>query len=511
MMIASLASAVVASVLTLGDSRTTWEPIIEPSGHLFPSVLLATSPMLGEAGRDPTVLGDGRMLVGAALSCTSAGERGTLTVECPDFIESSSIDFSMPTPGEEYWVFPVLRLKVDALQALHQQRPVTLLFKLSLNGETSQRTVPATLRSVNDCPFAAEIEGSEGGGTTMAPAMFAAYVNENHPYLDRLLKEALDTGIVGQFDGMQSGDPQNVILQVFAIWNVMQRKGLKYSNVTTVPSTAAGIMSQHVRLLDESIDNAQANCVDGSVLLASVLRKIDIEPMLVLVPGHCYLAFFADKEQTQLVGLETTMMGALDLRARGRSDASTSAVAGASGKEQSDEEFVVDLLGGLVSKVAKARGVKFDKKDADTAKAILDLIGDALDDDKKGDGDDKQDEGTQDKDGDSDTAGENGFDEQTLKSFETFIAAVQHATGELERNAEAFNDADNDKFHIVPVAEARAIGIMPIGYSAPSGAQPSAKPESATGDNAAKPKPASKESDVKPKPGLKKSRLAPAK
>ena len=67
--------------------------------------------------------------------------------------------------------------------------------------------------------------------------------------------------------------------------------------------------SQHVRLIDESINNGQANCVDGSVLLASLLRKIDIEPELVYVPGHCYMAFFLDAEKTQRVGLETTLIG----------------------------------------------------------------------------------------------------------------------------------------------------------------------------------------------------------
>ena len=64
-----------------------------------------------------------------------------------------------------------------------------------------------------------------------------------------------------------------------------------------------------MRLIDESINNAQANCVDGSVLLASLLRKIDIEPVLVYVPGHCYLAFYLDAEQKHLVGLETTLIG----------------------------------------------------------------------------------------------------------------------------------------------------------------------------------------------------------
>jgi hypothetical protein len=82
-----------------------------------------------------------------------------------------------------------------------------------------------------------------------------------------------------------------------------------YSNITTSAAATDAVSSQHVRLIDESINNGQANCVDGSVLLASLLRKIDIEPSLVYVPGHCYLAFYLDADKTQLVGLETTLIG----------------------------------------------------------------------------------------------------------------------------------------------------------------------------------------------------------
>ena len=55
----------------------------------------------------------------------------------------------------------------------------------------------------------------------------------------------------------------------------------------------------------------QANCVDGSVLMASVLKKIEIKASLVLVPGHCYLAFYSSDPEKggKLYGLETTMIG----------------------------------------------------------------------------------------------------------------------------------------------------------------------------------------------------------
>jgi hypothetical protein len=50
--------------------------------------------------------------------------------------------------------------------------------------------------------------------------------------------------------------------------------------------------------------------VDGSVLMSSILQKIGINSYLVMVPGHCFLAFdTGEGEDAQTIGLETTMLG----------------------------------------------------------------------------------------------------------------------------------------------------------------------------------------------------------
>jgi hypothetical protein len=68
-------------------------------------------------------------------------------------------------------------------------------------------------------------------------------------------------------------------------------------------------------MLEESIKASQANCVDGSVLMASILRKIGMDVDLVMVPGHCLLAFTdGDKENPLRFFLETTMLGNDDLQ-----------------------------------------------------------------------------------------------------------------------------------------------------------------------------------------------------
>ena len=40
------------------------------------------------------------------------------------------------------------------------------------------------------------------------------------------------------------------------------------------------VYTQRVRTLDDALESAQINCVDGSVLLASLMKAININPIL---------------------------------------------------------------------------------------------------------------------------------------------------------------------------------------------------------------------------------------
>jgi hypothetical protein len=194
-----------------------------------------------------------------------------------------------------------------------QQQPVNVTFKVSVDGKAlEEQNETYVIKSINDCPFYV-LWDEEGEDFDDFSLMFAAYVNENHPWVDGILKEAIKGGMVDSFTGYQSDDPEEVMKQVFAIWNVLQRKGIKYSDIsTTTPSKY--VVSQSVRFLDQSIDATQANCVDGSVLMASILQKIGIRCYLVMVPGHCLLAFeTGEGEDDVMLGLETTMLGNDDL------------------------------------------------------------------------------------------------------------------------------------------------------------------------------------------------------
>ena len=58
---------------------------------------------------------------------------------------------------------------------------------------------------------------------------------------------------------------------------------------------------------------AQINCVDGSVLFASLLKAININPILVRLPGRHVRGYYTDKTHKHVNFLETTLIGEVNL------------------------------------------------------------------------------------------------------------------------------------------------------------------------------------------------------
>ena len=86
-----------------------------------------------------------------------------------------------------------------------------------------------------------------------------------------------------------------------------------YSSVSNTSLSSNVVFSQRVRTFDDALDSSQINCVDGSVLFASLLRSINIDPILVRTPGHMFVGYYTDNSHKDMNFLETTMIGDVDL------------------------------------------------------------------------------------------------------------------------------------------------------------------------------------------------------
>src|ERR1700690_3137765 len=295
-------------------TTTTWQPKFEFGGELVPSFVLT---MNGRAGNFSTTpeqragmwwIGERLPLAAVSIRPANPNTKVHVTIEIDGFTDPSSLDATLSEAGAQYIVSPVLRYHYTRLEAVQQSVPATVIYTVQIDGkEPQQLTLDIRIRSINDVPLGM----IRSDGYQDLSSLFAGYVNESDPFVEKVLQEALQAKVVNSSDGYQRG-VDDVRQQVFALWYVLQQHGLHYSSITTPSAASPGgrVASQAVRFIDQSVQSQQANCVDGSVLFASLLYKIGIKPILVVIPGHMFVGYYLDKELKRPHFLETTMLGA---------------------------------------------------------------------------------------------------------------------------------------------------------------------------------------------------------
>jgi hypothetical protein len=311
-----------------------FSPIVEFHGEAFPVKILATASMKTDMNgnlrmsQEGDYIGDTLGDFGVALRITDTTNESVpvrIEVESDRFIKKSSQDALVPS-DTDMEIFPRVAYDYSALEHLSQPATDNVYFRIYVNNTLMQeKTEVVRFHSVNEVPF---LERSRRDSESIIDNtwLFAAYVNEDDPLIDTILKEALESATVenigfgdyNSFGGYQDidGDEDSsveVLLQVLAVWSVFQRHNIKYSNITTTSTINRNLATQYVRTLQESFGNSQANCVDGTVLFASVLRKLGIEPFLVLIPGHMFLGYDLNEKGDEFDFLETTMLGNVSL------------------------------------------------------------------------------------------------------------------------------------------------------------------------------------------------------
>jgi hypothetical protein len=98
-----------------------------------------------------------------------------------------------------------------------------------------------------------------------------------------------------------------VIDALQAVYNELQSYHITYVNIASSffdPSSA-----QSVRWPSTVLADLAANCIDGSMLIASILEALQLEPVVVFVPGHAYVGVRQGPGSTLLWPVESTMLG----------------------------------------------------------------------------------------------------------------------------------------------------------------------------------------------------------
>lgn len=290
-----------------------WMPVVEMDKQIFPSFFLATATQSFVESKTAGVIGDAQGKIGMHIINPAPNTKVKIGIHVDSVLTYQELETTLAEKGRYYQIYPKLVWNWEALRRYKKPSPANASFTLFINGKmVEKRNVVVRIRSINEAVFAYSylLDENRWASTNW---LFAAYVNEDHELIDQILKEALDSRLVDSFTGYQE-TREKVFLQAFAVWYVLQKRGFRYSSITNTSGTGATqkVFSQYVRLIDDAMKASQANCVDGSVLIASVLKKVDIRVALVLIPGHCFLVFDLDGKGDWR-GIETTMMGNTDL------------------------------------------------------------------------------------------------------------------------------------------------------------------------------------------------------
>lgn len=144
--------------------------------------------------------------------------------------------------------------------------------------------------------------------------LIAAWVNDRDPAIRKLVidaRAALGRDLTGYQAIGQSDVPTEARAQAGALYEALQQVGIGYDDTATIYHQNSRDYSQQVRLPRESIDQKTANCLDGSVLFASLLSAVGLHPIILLLPGHAIAGWRdTDRGPANFEFVETTFIGA---------------------------------------------------------------------------------------------------------------------------------------------------------------------------------------------------------
>ena len=129
------------------------------------------------------------------------------------------------------------------------------------------------------------------GRPSEAAATLTAFVQPQQPRLAALCSHAAQ--LLGTATGSTSlngyeGGPARVSSIVAAVCRAIQDAEVAYA----VPPTSWGESGQRVRTAEDVLDNRLGTCLDTTILLASALEYLEIEPLIILLPGHALLGYW---------------------------------------------------------------------------------------------------------------------------------------------------------------------------------------------------------------------------
>lgn len=192
--------------------------------------------------------------------------------------------------------------RIHSVQELTRATVSVLVEELGGAIETHE-TLTVWLLARNAAPLA--VRDPARGGWVDLSRYFGAFVTPNRREVMLFLRRAAEKHPERQLAGYQS----DVTLQVRAIYDALKQDAeITYVNSLVAFNPDQSARGQRVRLPRETLEEKQANCIDGTLLFASLLEAATLNPAIVIVPGHAFVGWESGPNSGTWDYLETTMI-----------------------------------------------------------------------------------------------------------------------------------------------------------------------------------------------------------
>ena len=127
-------------------------------------------------------------------------------------------------------------------------------------------------------------------GTIILPQCLASFVIPNHPAINRVVVKAAqilkEISHSSAFTEYQSGNSNEVRKQVAAIYGALHAESIVYRSLPA----SYEVVGQRITLPHQVLASKLGNCIELTLLFASVLESVGINSGVILQKGNAYLA-----------------------------------------------------------------------------------------------------------------------------------------------------------------------------------------------------------------------------
>lgn len=207
----------------------------------------------------------------------------------PDFLQISNVHISCLEKGKRPMIVNRFEIFLDPKKLYDITETIVGSLRVTLFSKTGEMLATSSvIIHFNSIEESASNQRNE--------EILASFVTPNDDSVQSLLPniQAYKKEKYGEssFDGYLSHDPNDVLKDLEAVYTYLSKTNIRY---VIAPASFEKVF-QRVRLPHKCLTERMGNCLDLSLLFASVFEAIGLRPVLITLTGHCLVGAWLDEE-----------------------------------------------------------------------------------------------------------------------------------------------------------------------------------------------------------------------